>query len=247
MLRQRNSWGIYRALMKRFEETTGEASGGAEASSAKTVTTFFGRAQVIGVFSILVVILLDQLSKWYVMSALVRPLRDGTDGQLVQSFWQWWKEADLPSFSVIQITDYFNLTVVWNRGVSFGLFSHDDPVMAYILIATAAIVSLVLLIWMVQTQRLFMTICFGAIIGGALGNIIDRVRYGAVFDFLDVHYQAYHWPSFNVADMAITVCVVLLVLESFFPKKQISEEPSEKGAGSDRKFVKSHRTETSDS
>ncbi len=75
-----------------------------------------------------------------------------------------------------------------------------------------------LVVWMRKSTSALVTLALGGIIGGALGNVIDRVRWGAVADFLDVHVMGYHWPAFNVADSAISVGAVLLVLDALFAK-----------------------------
>jgi signal peptidase II len=126
----------------------------------------------------------------------------------------------------IVITSFFNLTMVWNRGVSFGLFSaHDMP---YVLIALALGLVGILLVWLLRAPTKMLALALGAVIGGALGNVVDRARYGAVFDFLDVHVMGYHWPAFNIADSAIVIGVVVLCIDSMFmePKRRNKESRS---------------------
>lgn len=118
---------------------------------------------------------------------------------------------------VIQVTPFFNLVQVWNTGVSFGLFQEDSAARSWTLIGVAAAVLVWLTVWLWRAQNRLVAIALGGIIGGAIGNIIDRVRFGAVFDFVDLHAFGWHWPAFNVADSAIVVGVGLLLLDSFRP------------------------------
>ncbi|TAE33126.1 MAG: signal peptidase II [Alphaproteobacteria bacterium] len=108
----------------------------------------------------------------------------------------------------VTLTSFFNLVMVWNRGVSFGMFSGWDA--KWMLAGLSGIICCTLLVWSRTFDRAKL-ICTGAIIGGAVGNVIDRFVYGAVADFFDVHVAGYHWPAFNVADMCI-VCGVLMLL-----------------------------------
>ncbi len=121
---------------------------------------------------------------------------------------------------VIEIAPFFNLVQVWNTGVSFGLFQEDSALRSWTLVAVAAAVLVWLLLWLRRAQSRLVAVALGAIIGGAIGNIIDRVRYGAVFDFIDLHAFGWHWPAFNLADSAIVVGVALLLLDSFRPARQ---------------------------
>jgi|TARA_B110000467_G_scaffold139385_1_gene138763 signal peptidase II len=121
---------------------------------------------------------------------------------------------------VITFNEYFNLVLTWNNGISFGLFNNDNKVNALVisLIATVIVIFLVRLLFKSDTKKL--SIGLGMIIGGAVGNVIDRNIHGAVMDFLDVHINAYHWPAFNVADSGITVGALILVVDSLFSQRQ---------------------------
>jgi signal peptidase II len=121
---------------------------------------------------------------------------------------------------VIALNEYFNLVLTWNNGISFGLFNNDNKVNALVisLIATVIVIFLVRLLFKSDTKKL--SIGLGMIIGGAVGNVIDRNIHGAVMDFLDVHINAYHWPAFNVADSGITVGALILVVDSLFSQRQ---------------------------
>jgi len=121
------------------------------------------------------------------------------------------------------ITGFFNLVLVYNRGAAFSFLSdasgwQREFFSALALIASAVIVTL---LWRNTGDRLF---CAGLalILGGALGNLWDRVALGHVVDFLDVHAFGYHWPAFNLADSAITVGAALLILDGFRTRKEPS-------------------------
>lgn len=115
--------------------------------------------------------------------------------------------------SQIQVLDpWFNLTMVWNRGVSFGLFQADSLWQRLILIGVSLAIAGVLTVWLFQATRRLQATAFAMIIGGAIGNVVDRVAYGAVADFLD--FSGLYFPYvFNVADAAISVGVAVLILD----------------------------------
>jgi signal peptidase II len=114
------------------------------------------------------------------------------------------------------ITSFFNVVMVWNQGVSFGLFPADSAEGRYFLIGVQSIVVSVLAVWLIRAESRFLAIAIGLVIGGAAGNVLDRVVYGAVADFLDFHAFGYHFYVFNVADAAIFCGVSLLIFESLF-------------------------------
>lgn len=114
----------------------------------------------------------------------------------------------------LEILPFFNLSIVLNRGISFGMFSGTEAWLPLFLILSTSFIVLVLAFWLLRARERFIILSLGIIIGGALGNIIDRVRYGFVVDFLDFHLGDYHWPAFNIADTAVFIGVVILVLMS---------------------------------
>ena len=119
------------------------------------------------------------------------------------------------------VTGFFSLVKVWNKGVSFGMFNHLNDGKYIILAVNLSILS-ALLIWLYRNQITYLSIAIGFIIGGAIGNILDRIDNNAVADFLDFYIGKYHWPAFNLADSAVFLGVVLLLLESHFVKpKQV--------------------------
>ncbi|WP_181378285.1 signal peptidase II [Teichococcus aestuarii] len=136
----------------------------------------------------LLALVLDQGTKWWVLTELMDPPR------------------------LIPVSSFFNLTLGWNRGVSFGLLSADHPALPWLLSSLALSVVAGLIVWMARDGRPWMAASVGFIGGGALGNVVDRLRHGAVTDFLDFHAAGYHWPAFNLADSAIFVGVAMLLL-----------------------------------
>ena len=112
------------------------------------------------------------------------------------------------------MVEFLNIVLTYNTGVSFGLFANDSEVARWILVSLTIAISLILVWWLSTAKNSLNIISFGMIIGGAIGNITDRVLIGAVIDFLDFYVSNFHWPAFNVADSAICIGATLLILES---------------------------------
>lgn len=155
------------------------------------------------------VLVLDQLSKWWVVEKLFRP--QGV--------------TETPFFTPmrVELTPWFDLVMAWNRGVSFGIFNQGGAWNRVLLSALAAVIAAGLLMWMRKAETRWMATALGLVVGGAVGNVVDRLRFGAVADFLDVHVGVWHWPAFNLADSAITVGATLLVLDSLFLRRNSSK------------------------
>ena len=121
----------------------------------------------------------------------------------------------------IEVAPFFNLVQVWNRGVSFGMLGGEwfGNYQRWILTMLAIAVSALLGFWLSKAERPIDRLALGLVIGGALGNAIDRVAYGAVADFFDFHVAGWHWPAFNIADSAIVVGVALLLIDGFRPSR----------------------------
>jgi signal peptidase II len=117
---------------------------------------------------------------------------------------------------------FFNLTLVYNRGISFGFLAMPQPWGAWVLTGLTSIITIGLMVWLVRIKGCVMRMSLSLVIGGAIGNLIDRIRFGHVVDFLDIHYDHFHWPAFNVADSMICVGVILLIWSQM--KVQKSEE-----------------------
>lgn len=157
---------------------------------------------ILGILIAIGVIVLDQISKMFVYSYL------------------------LEVGKAVEVTSFFNLVSAWNTGVSFSMFNNLGVNGVYILSAFSLGVVLFLLFWLNKEKSLYMRASLGFVIGGAIGNVIDRIRLGAVYDFLDVHVGIHHWPAFNVADSFICVGAVLIILDGivFCNKKDIGEK-----------------------
>jgi signal peptidase II len=123
----------------------------------------------------------------------------------------------------IPVTPFFNIVLVWNRGASFGLFSSHSPWTPVLLSGIALIIVGVLVYWLWKAQSRFLAISIGFVIGGAIGNVIDRAVHGAVVDFLDFYLPATqlpHWPAFNLADIGIFVGAVLILVDGLFEQRE---------------------------
>jgi len=140
----------------------------------------------------LLALLLDQVSKLVIVNSM----------QLYQS---------------IPITSFFKLTYVRNTGAAFSFLSDAGGWQRWFFAGLAILISMVIAVWLtrLKKQETLLAVALSLILGGAIGNLIDRLAYGYVIDFLDVYYQTWHWPAFNVADSAITLGVMLMLLESF--------------------------------
>ena len=120
---------------------------------------------------------------------------------------------DLPSKGSVHVGGPFSLTMVWNEGVSFGLLRAEQDLTRWALVVFSLAVAAFLAVWARKIEKPLLAIAVGLVMGGAVGNAIDRARFGAVADFLD--FKALYFPwVFNVADSAITVGVILLLLDS---------------------------------
>lgn len=117
----------------------------------------------------------------------------------------------LPSIGSIEVLPFFNLTMVWNRGVSFGLLAADSEIGRWGLVILSGVISLVFAVWLLKVARWSTVLALGLVIGGAIGNMIDRIRFGAVADFFDFG-RIFPWV-FNVADSAITIGALLLAID----------------------------------
>ena len=118
----------------------------------------------------------------------------------------------------MRVTPFFDLVLAWNIGISFGWFQNDSPAAQFALMAVKAIAVVALGIWMARSRTLMATLALGMIIGGAIGNAIDRLVYGAVVDFALFHVQigekTFNWYVFNLADVAIVAGVIALLYDS---------------------------------
>lgn len=152
------------------------------------------------------IIVADQFTKWLIMMEVMNPPR---------------------VIPVIPVGNMgINLVMAWNTGVSFSMLRDTGP---WLLSGLAIVVSIGLVIWLMRLNARLPGYAVGLIIGGALGNVIDRLRFGAVFDFIDFYVGDWHWPAFNLADSAITIGVILLLFDALFQ----SSDKGKNSAGSE--------------
>lgn len=119
----------------------------------------------------------------------------------------------------IELGCCLNLVMVWNYGVSFGALNEFGPDGAWGLVAVTMVIVVVLMVWLLRMRGRFPAAALGLVIGGALGNALDRLRFGAVADFFDFHLGEMHWPAFNVADIAIVIGAAVLVLQGLIASR----------------------------
>ena len=160
-----------------------------------------------GLLAGLLVLVADQLSKWWVLNGL-----------------------DLPDLRQVVLLPVLNLTMVWNRGVTFGLLNGLGN-WGHVLLAVVALAVVVALgFWLRRAESKIVALAIGAIAGGAIGNVIDRLRFGAVVDFIHAHVNTpwgdISWYVFNVADAAIVCGVAVLIIESQFAKRRQERVPT---------------------
>mgnify|MGYP001267031265 FL=1 len=122
--------------------------------------------------------------------------------------------AFLEPYQAVEWAPFLSCVLVFNTGISFGLFAGETALLRWVLIGLALAVSVLLTSWLYKEKRPRVASALGLILGGAIGNVVDRIFRHAVVDFLDLHIGGWHWPAFNLADSAITVGVVLYVFTS---------------------------------
>ncbi len=147
---------------------------------------------ILGLSVALIVLICDQLSKFWMLHYV------------------------LAEKSVIEIFPCFNLVKAWNTGVSFSMFNNGGTLGVVALSFLALAIVAFLIKWLYSEKNQWIQVALGMIIGGALGNVIDRVSYGAVFDFLDLYWKNIHWPAFNVADSFICIGAVIIIAHSLW-------------------------------
>jgi signal peptidase II len=152
-------------------------------------------ARSTGVAAALVTFLLDQASKLWLYFVV-----------------------DIRTYAPIQVTPFFDLTLVWNHGISYGLLQQSTELGRWALFAFKIAAAIALTTWFWRCGERLLALALGLIVGGALGNAVDRAAYGAVLDFAHLHWGSFSWYVFNVADAAIVVGVLLLLYDSVRPR-----------------------------
>lgn len=179
-----------------------------------------------GIFAAVVILVADQLSKWAVFEKYLRQDGQGMDFAA-------WMMSTRPAadflaagdvYSDVAVTPFLNVIMVWNRGISFGLFAGDGLMGRMALVLLAAAITAVMCVVLYHASRRLTAVAAALVIGGAVGNIIDRLRFGAVADFVDVHFYGYHWPAFNLADSAIVIGALLLMIDTAMLKEETNPQ-----------------------
>jgi len=126
-------------------------------------------------------------------------------------------DSSMKLYQSIPVLPFFKLTYVHNTGAAFSFLSEAGGWQRWFFAGLALAISCVIAVWLARLKQheTLLAVALALVLGGAIGNLIDRLAYGYVIDFLDVYYQTWHWPAFNIADSAITLGVVLMLLESF--------------------------------
>ncbi len=182
-----------------------------------------GKYFLPGLAIIFGVILIDQYTKWLVIETTLRlhgPDSAGfidwlTTQKKIEFFFN-----EREHFKYIVLTPFLSFVMVWNQGISFGLFDSNSSHLSMIFIAVSLVISSMMVIWLALNTKKPVAIALGLIIGGALANVMDRVRFDAVVDFIDFHLQDYHWPAFNVADSCIVIGAGILMIRTFLDKEK---------------------------
>jgi signal peptidase II len=153
---------------------------------------------VRGLATAIAVVILDQLGKAAVRGHFARGVAGGHEN----------------------VTSFFNLVLIHNRGMSFGLFNSGGGLNTLLFSLVAAAIVTVLIYWLSRVESSLLAVAIGLVIGGAVGNVIDRLRFGGVVDFLDFHVGSWHWPAFNIADSAICVGVAVMLLDGLLLRRE---------------------------
>jgi signal peptidase II len=155
---------------------------------------------------------LPRLARWLALALVVLLLDQAS---------KTWVLANLRLMDRQAMTSFFNLVLVFNPGASFSFLADAGGWQKWFFVILASAISLWLLAMLrTHAQERLLPAALSLILGGAIGNVVDRLRFDAVVDFLDFHLAGYHWPAFNVADSAITAGVALMLLHQFFQPKE---------------------------
>jgi signal peptidase II len=170
---------------------------------------------------ILVLMALDQVSKWWIIEVYFKSFSfaDIAPAQGLLDFLATIPQDRFPPIRIEQFP-FFNLVMVWNEGVSFGMFAGAHDLIPILLIGLAIVLSTVFFTWMWRAPSMCQSLPLAMIVAGALSNAHDRMRFGAVADFFDFHVAGWHYPAFNIADMSIVVGVFWLIFDTLILEKR---------------------------
>nr|WP_024330506.1 signal peptidase II [Simiduia agarivorans] len=150
---------------------------------------------------------------------------------IVLDQWTKWYATESLSYGVpVPVNAFLDWTLLHNPGAAFSFLSDQGGWQRWFFTAIALVVSLVLVVWIwrLPDDKKLESLALSLVLGGAIGNLIDRVQLGYVVDFISVHYQSYYWPAFNIADSAICVGVALLIVDMVFFTKKTPDEVERK-------------------
>ncbi len=164
------------------------------------MSNYLKKISLSNFFLILAIFLLDRISKIYVIDQSKKSLSNN-----------------------LFLSDYLNISLMWNEGIAFGLFAFDESFF-YNFITILIIMVIIIVFFMILKNKGYKKYSLILILGGALGNLYDRIFFGAVPDFIDFHIGDFHWFVFNVADIFISIGVIIMILSEFMVTKTSNEE-----------------------
>ena len=137
----------------------------------------------------------------------------------------------LALYQTVPVIPFFNIVLVYNTGAAFSFLADESGWQRWFFLGLSIVISIVLLIWLgrLKSDQRLQAIALALILSGAIGNLIDRAIYGHVIDFLDIYYDRWHWPAFNLADSAITIGAVLLIFDTLFNSASVSSKQIDQG------------------
>ncbi len=161
---------------------------------------------------------LPRYAAWLLLAALIAVLDLWTKALA---------SASLELYRPVEVTGWLNLTLAHNTGAAFSFLADGDGWQRIFFIVVASGISVFLLAWLwrIPLQARALPAALMLLLGGAIGNLVDRVRLGYVVDFIDVHYAGWHWPAFNIADSAIVIGIALMLIESLLPPRGVPTPP----------------------
>lgn len=170
--------------------------------------------RAIALLLIAALALIDQVSKWWIIEVYFRPRVFEAEGAS-KNFFEWLMTSPQDKFPPARVAwgDYLDIVMVWNEGISFGMLSSDHTAMPMVLSVSAFLLALGLLIWLWRTPHMTTALPLAMVVAGALANIWDRIRFGAVADFLYFHVKDWYYPAFNLADSCIVLGVIWLAFD----------------------------------
>ena len=152
---------------------------------------------------------MSKIIKWLAISVVIIILDQVT---------KYYASQELVLYQAVPVFPGFNLTLMHNTGAAFSFLSQAGGWQRWFFIGLASLISLAILVWMssLSARRRWLSVALAFVLGGALGNLWDRINLGYVVDFIEVYYAEYYWPAFNVADSAITIGAIMLIIDAFW-------------------------------